>query len=112
LQYLEQSPTEDGFGFLVDFYKELLRYAINCEIIAFDTNPIESAYGYGLDYLGVDIVCEMFESLLCECDHIGIQPFLNENGLCKSAEDVARVVPMLEHGNLKWEPCYVYKVKN
>ena len=39
------------------------------------------------------------------------QKYLNGNGLCKSKEDVSTIVPLLDHGDVEWNPCYVYKVE-
>ena len=107
---VQQYPSKDGLIELIDLYKEFSKCEIKCEVIVYDITPIETAFGYALDFLGIDIVHEMSESLLCECTDHKIREHLNENGLCSSELYLSSIVPLLDHGNVKWEPCYIYKV--
>ena len=106
----QQLPSKKGLINLIKFCNELGQYGIMCEVIVYDIYPLETAFDYVLDFLGIDIVHEMSESLLCECADIKVQKFLNKNGLCNSETYVNDIVQLLDNGDVKWEPCYVYKV--
>ena len=106
----QQLPSKKGLINLIKFCNEVGQYRIMCEVIVYDIYPLETAFDYVLDFLGIDIVHEMSESLLCECADIKVQKFLNKNGLCNSETYVNDIVQLLDNGDVKWEPCYVYKV--
>ena len=110
LSYVLHYPSEEALIKLIDLCKIFLKYEIKCEVIVYDVTPLRTDFGYVLEFLGVDIVHNMSESLLCECTDYRIQKFLNENGLCDSELYLSSIVPLLDHGNVKWEPCYIYKV--
>ena len=109
--YTVLSPSM-GLRKLVDFCNELDKWEIPCEVIAYDIHPMTTAFDYPVEFLGIDIVHEMSESLICECNDRHIIQMLNENGLCDVPMTVNYIVPLLDHGDVKWEPCYVYKVIN
>lgn len=111
LDITQKMPSKSGLHDLICFCKELQVNDIACEIIAYSLSPLINLWGYGLDFLGIDIVHDMAESLLCECENKEAQKYLNGNGLCKSKEDVSTIVPLLDHGDVEWNPCYVYKVE-
>lgn len=102
--------VHDCFMELVQIYNELKKYKVDCELIVYDDKPIEQVNLYDLKFLGIDIVHDLCETLLSEKKEKRISSFLNENGLCKSEEDVKRLIPMLKHGDVKWKPCYIYEV--
>lgn len=79
-------------------------------MVQYDIYPLETAFGCVLDFLGIDIAHEMSESLLCECTDVKAQKFLNKNGLCNTETDVNNIIRLRDNGDVKWEPCYVYKV--
>ena len=106
-----QKPSRDGLIGLIDLCKEFSKYEFNCEVIVYDIVPIVTAFGYTLDFLGIDIVHEMSESLLSECTDYEVKKYLNKNGLCNSERCLSSIIPLLDHGDVKWDPCYVYKVK-
>lgn len=110
LSEIEKLPSKSGLARLIDFCMELDKNGIKCEIIAFDTHPLKAVFGYPLDFLGFDLVYDMAESLISECTDRRAIPFLNENGLCNSISDANQIVQFLDHGDVKWEPCYVYNV--
>ena len=112
LSIVQQRPSKHGIVRLIELCEEFLKYGIKCEVIVYDITPIESVFGFDLDFLGIDIVHRMSESLLCDCGDHGIQKHLNENGLCSSKSQLYSIVPLLDHGNVKWSPCYIYKVKH
>lgn len=111
LSIIQQSPSSAGLTDLVNLCKKFLQYGIKCEMIVYDNTPIQTFFGYDLEFLGVDITHEMSESLLYECDDYGIRKFLNQNGLCATDQYLNCIVLMLDHGDVKWDPCYVYKIK-
>lgn len=111
LSDVQQEPSQTGLMKLINFCIELDKFEIKCEVIVYDLCPIETAYGYVLYFLGIDIVHELSESLICECVDNEIQQFFNQYGLCNSELDMNSIVPLLDHGDVKWEPCYVYKVE-
>lgn len=111
LSNVQQYPSEDGLTKLINLCKEFSKYEVKCEVIAYDITPLETAFGYAVEFLGIDIVHRMAESLLCECTDYEIQKSLNKNGLCNSEQNLNHIIPLLDHGDVKWDPCYVYKVK-
>lgn len=110
LSEIEEIPSKSGLAKLMDFCMELDKNGIQCEIIAFDMHPLETVFGYPLDFLGFDLVWDMAESLISEGTNRRAMPFLNENGLCNSISDAKHIMQFLDQGDVKWEPCYVYKV--
>lgn len=111
LNTIEFEPSVSGFTELIRFCDKLNNRGISCEVIIFDICPVESAFGFELDFLGIDIVHEMAESLLEEFTNHEVQQLLNQNGLCRSESDADRIIPLLDHGCVKWDLCYVYKVR-
>ncbi len=112
-EYIEELQKESSKSKLESFIiycKELEQYEIKCEIIVCDANPIESLFGYELEFLGFDICHDEFDFLLTDGVPHEAKQFLNENGLCRSKSDVEQLIPILDHGNAEWNPCYVYKV--
>lgn len=108
---VQQEPSQTGLMKLINFCTELNKFKIKCEVIVYDLCPLETIYGYVLYFLGIDIVHELSESLICECVDNEIQQFFNQYGLCNSELDANNIILLLDHGNVKWESCYVYKVK-
>ncbi len=105
----EQNSVEN-FDKMKKLFVEFREHGVECEIIAYDSKPMQDLYGYPLELLGIDIVLEEAESLLADDVPLIVKRELNENGLCKTETDVARFIPYLDHGVDIWEPCYVYKV--
>lgn len=110
LMLLEQPESQNVLEKLMDFEKILQQYEILCEIIAYDTKPIDSAYGYSVTWLGIDIVHDCCESLLENMSDRRVQQTLNKNGLCRNAADISELLPLLDVGDVMWKPCYVYRV--
>ena len=108
--FMEQGYSESNFEKLISFFRTLVRSGVVCEIIVYDYCPLITAYGYNLEFLGIDIVCDMAESLLCGCAEYVKRQLLNKHGLCASLSNVEPVMRFLNQGNVRWEPCYVYKV--
>lgn len=110
LMLLEQPESQNVLEKLMDFEKILQQYEILCEIIAYDTKPIDSAYGYSVTWLGIDIVHDCCESLLENMSDRRVQQMLNKNGLCRNTADISSLLPLLDTGDVMWKPCYVYQV--
>lgn len=110
LMLLEQPESQNVLEKLMDFEKILQQYEILCEIIAYDTKPIDSAYGYSVTWLGIDIVHDCCESLLENMSDKRVQQTLNKNGLCRNTTDISKLLPLLDTGDVMWKPCYVYRV--
>ena len=110
IMLLEQPESQKVLEKLMDFEKILRQYEILCEIIAYDTKPIDSAYGYSVAWLGIDIVHDSCESLLENMSDGCVQQALNENGLCRETADIPKLLSLLDTGDVTWEPCYVYRV--
>ena len=107
---IQRYPSREGIDFILDFCHQLSENNIDCEIIVFDNSALENCFGYDIEFLGFDIVCDETESLLSNGGYLKVLHLLNQNGLCKSVSDVYSIVPLLDHGNLEWNPCYVYKL--
>ena len=66
--------------------------------------------------MGIDIVNVSNDTILDslledeDCLHTNIRYLLNENGLCRTVDDIEKILPWQNLGDLKWEPCYVYRV--
>ena len=110
ISLIQENPIREGLMKLIDYYRILKTYEIECEIIVYDNMPLLNAWEFPLEFLGVDITYDMGESLLSDVVSGDVKKYLNENGLCEKADDVIHVIPLLEHGDVQWEPCYIYKV--
>lgn len=110
--FLEYSQSQDRTSFekMAVFGKILEEFDILYEIIVYDKKILTDAFGYPVELLGIDIVHDMCESLIAEGVNPQIIHVLNENGLCNTIEDVKRIIPYQNSGEVEWEPCYVYKV--
>lgn len=103
---------ENLFCVLQHFYREFCAYNVSCELIVFDTIPIDYAYGFSIEFLGIDIVLDMAESLI-SCNHqadSSIRKCLNEMGLFDNLVDANNAINLLSIHNAGWKPCWVYKV--
>ena len=95
---------------IIAYCKKFIEHGISCEIIVYDFEPINDVIGYSLELLGIDIVHDLCESLISDEVNPKIVHLLNENGLCRTMDDVERIIPYQNHGNVKWDSCYVYKI--
>lgn len=110
--YIElcENVSQSAFESMLTCYNLFCTYGIPCEIIVYDDIPIDNAFGYPIELLGIDIVHDMCESLISDSCNPGINHLLNENGLCKTVEDIERIIPFQDCGIVNWSPCYVYRV--
>lgn len=106
----EKPATPDSFQQVIAFYRRLLPFDLPCEIIACSSTPMQEVYGYPIQLLGIDIVHDQCESLLADEINPAIAHLLNENGLCRTKQDVATIIPFQNHGTVEWKPYYVYRV--
>lgn len=101
---------QEVFEYMRSYCGRLQEYEIACEMIVYDLQPMESAYGRPLEFLGIDIVHEMAESLLEDgAEHLP-KGLLNQNLLCSCKDDVSGIIPLCDSGDAVWEPCWVYRV--
>ena len=104
---------EKLFRVIQNFYREFCAYNVSCELIAFDTVPIDCVHGVPVEFLGIDIVHEMAESLI-SCDHQtgnSARKYLNEVGLFDNLIDANNALDLLNVDNASWKPCWVYKIQ-
>lgn len=100
------------FDKLIEHYLRFREFGVACEVIAYDLKPLKDAFGKQIQLLGIDVVCDMAESLLEVPDttHDAVKNILNEFGLCKDAADVDIVRHHSDCGDNIWLPCWVYRV--
>ena len=112
LDQWQNPPSQQGLAKLMELCSLLRQFHFPCEVIVYDSAPLERAYGYGLEFLGVDVAHNLEESLLYGEVPNEAEEFLNEHGLCPRTEDVARILPLLDcdDDDKNWAPCYVYAV--
>lgn len=103
--------SQEILDYMLCYCNRLKEHNIPCEVIVFDTQPIESVYGRKFSFLGIDITHEMAESLLENATETLISKFVNEHFLCAKASDIAQVIELCDHGGATWLPCWVYHVQ-
>ena len=101
---------QETFESALSYCGTLRKYDVACEVIVYDLQPLESAYGRPLTFLGIDIVHEMAESLLENGADTLLKSLLNESLLCDCVSDVPQVIKLCDHGCVTWWPCWVYRV--
>lgn len=111
ISFTELENDKNIFNKILEFYKTLREHDILCEIIVYDTAPIVNEFDKTIEFLGIDIVCDMSESLLENHAEKLKCALLNENLLCSHVTDFENIIKMSVHGDVKWEPCWVYKVQ-
>lgn len=110
ISFIEETATREIFKELTEFYALLLKYDIDCEVIAYDVRTLKNVYDYPVEFLGVDIVHDECESLLeNRVEYIGNR-ILNKNGLCNNKTDAIKLISLLDHGDVEWIPYYIYKI--
>lgn len=98
------------FERMCSYCDTLNQAGVRCEVIVYDSQPLESAYGRQLAFLGIDIVHDMAESLLESGPDVCAKSLLNEYQLCSCVSDVPKVIEHCDHGGAVWLPCWVYRV--
>ena len=107
----EEELGIDLFNKLLEFYKLFKEKGVDCEFLVCDDEPIKDAYGYKLEFLGIDIYSGYRESLIFEPKDEYVRSFLNENGLCTDVNDIDKIIAVSETGNHTWGPLYIYSLK-
>ena len=110
VQETENSHNEEFLKKEIEYAAKLKGYGIKCEVIVYSDTMLSCYCGYELGLLGIDIVHDMCESLLSKADSPFMEQFVNENGLCDTVEAAETIIPFLDHGEVLWEPCFVYKI--
>ncbi len=114
LDYIEDTlkpESRETFERMLSYCKDMKKQNISCEMIVYDSHPLESAYGYPLEFLGIDIVHEMMESLLEDGAERLPKSLLNEHLLCTDVANVPQITMLCDHGGATWLPCWVYRVQ-
>ena len=101
----------DLFNRIVYLNNILKGKGIDCELAVMDVKPIKNVYGYAVDFLGIDIVFDMAESLLENVENEYIRGFLNENGLCPDTKNIDKIIEVSDTGKYEVFPVYVYSVR-
>lgn len=65
-EFLEysQDMNKQAFEHMVAFCKVLREYNIMCEIIVYDDETLEDVFEHSIEFLGIDMVHDMCESLI------------------------------------------------
>ena len=103
-------PTKEILSRLVCIVNLFRSYDINCELIAYDYNYSRSVFDYSLEFLGIDIVHNMCESLLSDEVSSSISNMLNPNGLCNNEKEIKDIIRCLDTENLEWKAAYIFRV--
>lgn len=110
LEYAGKVEDKKAANGWIALCADLKKYEVPCELIVYDDKPLNNAFGYDVEFLGIDIVHDMCESLIENQVNPKICHLLNENGLCRNKEDVEKIIPFQDHGDVEWEPCYIYRL--
>ena len=102
----------DTFNLILDYYKTFKSLGVDCEIIVYDDKPLKNAFNYSIEFLGIDVVHDLAESLLEDFNDLKtvVKKHLNSHGLLENLDDMDIVLNNCFTGGMKWEPCWVYKV--
>lgn len=110
-------PTRDpynaqSFEKMIEYYTKFKELGVDCEVIAYDTMPLDDAFGRQIELLGIDVVCDLAESLLEDptCMNDTVKKRLNRFGLCRDVGDAEIVLKNSDCGDNVWLPCFVYRV--
>lgn len=112
--YIEDTlkpESSQNFSRMRDYCAAFYEAGVRCELIVCDWHPLDNAYGMQLDFLGIDIVHEMAESLLENGCKGAAKSLLNQNLLCCGVDDIPKVAALCDCGDVAWLPCWVYRVK-
>ena len=102
--------NKENFEEVLDINRIFRNNNINSAVICYDDNEIEDIFGYPVEFLGVDMVLDRFESWLdFDTDTIEIKG-LNENGLFPDLESaLSAKIPHESWVDLS--PIYTYLVR-
>ena len=106
------SYDEKLFHMVQKLYRDFCAHNVACELIAFDVAPIDYVHGVPVELLGIDIVHDMAESLIC-CNYQiedSVSRCLNGVGLFTNPEDASNAIDLLSANDVIWKLCWVYKI--
>lgn len=103
---------EKQFHVVQRFYEKFRNYNVSCELIVYNTTPLELVYDVPIEFLGIDIVQDMAESLISYNQHldISVKRCLNSRGLFDDPITAQNAINLLKVNADVWKPCWVYKV--
>jgi hypothetical protein len=101
---------QETFERMLSYCRTFRESGIPCEVIVYDSQPLENAYGKELQFLGIDIVLNLAESLLENGAERLSKNLLNENLLCLELSNLPKITKLCDHGGAEWCPCWVYHV--
>lgn len=110
IEHMERCIDKEGLEHLITLCSAFKEKGVPCEVIIYDTVPFKGFLGYHIEELGIDIVHDMCESLLADEISADSSHLLNENGLCSTPQDIEQVIYAQDHGNIEWNPCYIYRI--
>ena len=103
---------EKHFRAVQGFYEKFRNYNVSCELMVYNTTPLESVYDVPIEFLGIDIVKDMAESLISyhqDLD-ISVKRCLNSRGLFDDPITAQNAIDLLKVHADVWKPCWVYRV--
>lgn len=103
---------EKRFRVIQGFYEQFRKYNVACELIVYNTTPVDFVYDAPIEFLGIDIVQDMAESLISYNQQIDIsvKRYLNTKGLFDNPMATQNAMDLLKVDADVWKPCWVYKV--
>lgn len=112
--YLDCILNASGHDLLNDIVKCYTIFKENdvfCEVIAYDDKEINSIKGYEIEFLGIDITCDLAESMIYENESLVELKLLNKNCLFKKQNDAVKIINLNSNNDIEWAPCWVYKIR-
>lgn len=109
---LNALPSKSVIKKLTTICNEFIKYDIKSEIIVSNTIPIISAFDYNVEYLGIDIIYDGYESVLRECERGNNNHLkLNGNMLFDFPGDAKKYMDnIIDYNREKCQLFYVYKI--
>ena len=107
-----EESSQEVFEKILQLHTDLEKEGVPNEVIVYDLAPLDKTmlFGRNVVFLGIDLVCNINESLLkTEWERIP-SSLLNPNALVQYIDDVSRVLPFCRSGNIRWSPCWVYEI--
>ena len=109
-----EDPSEQGFSELCQIYNDLVCHRVPCEMIVFNSEPIEEAYGSALQFMGIDVLYGLDEDSLLKDEAIFTQDITvsrNEYGLLDDIKDAKLLLAELDARELIHQNYWVYRVE-
>ena len=106
----DSPQTKEIFIKLCMLMKKMKEKKVKCDVIVYDKKPLKDAFGYELEFLGVDIEADKTECPLESHDGDGCEPFINNNGLCPDISSAMILSKRWLSVFSSFDYIYVYKV--